>query len=89
MTLENLDKFKRLLVSTQTECGPHEAVFGILENLAKENEDVLEWIAEQFNSNSCPYNRADLARIAVFAGKRGEFEKFLREHERWEDSDFG
>jgi hypothetical protein len=83
----NLEKFKRLLDSTRSG-GSHEATFGVLEDLAKNDAQVLSWVAEEFHSTSDAIRRSDLARIAVTAGKRGEFEKFLRDFEQWEDDDF-
>jgi hypothetical protein len=84
---DNLEKFKRLLDLTRSG-GSHEATFGILEDLAKKDTQVLSWIANEFHSTSDPIKKADLARIAVIAGERGEFERFLRHSEYWEDADF-
>ena len=84
---DNLEKFRRL-IALASSGGSHEATFGILEDLAKEDNQVLTWIAKEFHSASDPIRKADLARIAVVAGQRGDFEKFLRDFEHWEDSDF-
>ena len=85
---DNLLKFIEILTKTQTECGPHEAAFGLLEDMAKQNTELVKWIEEEFNSARTQFDRSDLARIAVVAGKRGEFENHLRIHDQWEDSDF-
>ena len=83
----HLEKFKRLIAFTRTG-GSHEATFGILEELAKEDNQIIAWITKEFSSASDPIRKADLARIAVVAGERGDFETFLRDFEHWEDFDF-
>lgn len=84
---ENLEKFKRLVEFTRSG-GPHEATFGVMEDLAKKDVEVLSWVAKEFHATDDPIMKSDLARIAVVAGERGEFEKFLRDFEQWEDADF-
>lgn len=86
---DDLENFKHHLNLTQTSGGSHEATFGLLKDLAKENEEILNWVCEQFRVSDDKNLKSDLARIAVVAGgKRGEFEQYLREHDQWEDSDF-
>ena len=85
---ENLSKFIDVLTKTQTECGPHEAAFGLLKDLAKQDPDIVRWIEEQFASDGNVFDKSDLARIAIATGLRGKFEQFLRDYDDWEDSDF-
>lgn len=85
---ENILKFISIFTKAQTEGGPHEAAFGILKDLARNDSEIIEWVESQFTTESDSNSKSDLARIAISTRLRGEFEQYLRDHDDWEDSDF-
>ncbi len=85
---DNLKKFKSMLAFVYSSSGPHEATFGLLKDLAKSDTDVLRWVSSEFQNTKDHDRKSDLARIAIAAGMRAQFEIFLREEDGWTDEDF-
>ncbi len=85
---DNLKKFESTLALVYSSSGPHEATFGLLKDLAKSDNDVLRWVSQEFHNAKDHDKKSDLARIAIAAGMREQFEIFLREEDGWTDEDF-